>query len=122
MKKLEINYKRTCNCKPTHINCMTAKEWLKSQIGVWQFTYGSKDVRDKKVICMKEIELTQKEIERQDFVDNKIFDLINELNPSDQTIEWDIEMIGLVRDSVLYCFVDFLEICKEENFYPYIVE
>ena len=49
MKKLEINYKRTCNCKPTHINCMTAKEWLKSQIGVWQFTYGSKDVRDKKV-------------------------------------------------------------------------
>lgn len=49
MKKLEINYKRTCNCKPTHINCMTAKEWLKSQIGVWQFTYGSRDVRNKEM-------------------------------------------------------------------------
>jgi DNA modification methylase len=28
---------------------MTAKEWLKSQIGVWQFNYGSKDIRDKSV-------------------------------------------------------------------------
>jgi DNA modification methylase len=47
--KLQINYTRTCNCKPTHINCMTAKEWLKCQLGVWQFTYGSRDIRDKKV-------------------------------------------------------------------------
>jgi len=28
---------------------MTAKDWLKSQLGVWQFTYESRDVRDKKV-------------------------------------------------------------------------
>ncbi len=47
--KLQINHTRTCNCKPTHINCMAAKEWLKSQLGVWQFTYESRDVRDKKV-------------------------------------------------------------------------
>ncbi len=47
--KLEINHRRTCNCGPTHINCMTAKEWLRSQLGVWQFTYESRDVRDKKV-------------------------------------------------------------------------
>jgi DNA modification methylase len=47
--KLKISYSRICNCKPTHINCMTAKEWLKSQLGVWQFTYESRDVRDKKV-------------------------------------------------------------------------
>jgi DNA modification methylase len=26
---------------------MTAKEWMKSQIGVWQFTYESRDIRDK---------------------------------------------------------------------------
>ncbi|KJU82974.1 hypothetical protein MBAV_004351, partial [Candidatus Magnetobacterium bavaricum] len=38
-KPIDIAYKRTCECKPTHINCMTPKEWLKSQIGVWQFTY-----------------------------------------------------------------------------------
>ena len=48
-QKLQINHNRSCNCKPTHINCMTAKEWLKSQLGVWQFTYESRDVRDKKV-------------------------------------------------------------------------
>jgi len=28
---------------------MTAKEWLKSQLGVWQFFYEGRDVRDKKV-------------------------------------------------------------------------
>lgn len=44
---LAINYKRICNCEPNHINCMTAKEWLKSQLGVWQFFYEKRDVRDK---------------------------------------------------------------------------
>lgn len=47
--KLNINYRRTCSCGPTHINCMTAKEWLKSQLGVWQFNYESRDIRDKNV-------------------------------------------------------------------------
>jgi DNA modification methylase len=28
---------------------MTAKEWLKSQLGVWQFYYESRDIRDKNV-------------------------------------------------------------------------
>ncbi len=28
---------------------MTAKEWLKSQLGVWQFTYEARDIRDKSV-------------------------------------------------------------------------
>ena len=28
---------------------MTPKEWLKSQLGVWQFSYESRDIRDKKV-------------------------------------------------------------------------
>lgn len=47
--KLPINHKRTCSCEPTHINCMTAKEWLKCQLGVWQFFYEARDVRDKDV-------------------------------------------------------------------------
>ena len=46
-KRLDINHKRTCDCGYTHINCMTAKDWLKSQIGVWQFYYEARDVRDK---------------------------------------------------------------------------
>ncbi|MHC4412069.1 MAG: DNA methyltransferase [Planctomycetota bacterium] len=48
-KKLQINPSRTCNCKPTNINCMTAKEWLKSQIGVWQFSFEKRDIRDKTI-------------------------------------------------------------------------
>ncbi len=45
--KLNINHERTCSCPPNHINCMTAKEWLKSQVGVWRFNYESRDIRDK---------------------------------------------------------------------------
>lgn len=48
-KKLEIDYGRTCGCKPNNINCLTAKEWLKSQLGVWQFTYEKRDIRDKEL-------------------------------------------------------------------------
>lgn len=46
-KLLNIGFKRTCNCKPTNINCMSAKDWLKSQLGVWQFNYEKRDIRDK---------------------------------------------------------------------------
>lgn len=44
-----VNSLRTCQCPPAHLNCLTAKEWLKNQIGVWQFTYNGRDVRDKKL-------------------------------------------------------------------------
>jgi DNA modification methylase len=46
-KKIDISYERTCSCKPKHINCLTAKEWLKCQLGVWQFLYEKRDIRDK---------------------------------------------------------------------------
>lgn len=46
-KKLAIRTKRTCACAPNHLNCLPAKEWLKSQIGVWQFFYEGRDIRDK---------------------------------------------------------------------------
>lgn len=45
--RIDIGYGRSCSCPPNNINCMTAKEWLKSQIGVWQFFYESRDIRDK---------------------------------------------------------------------------
>lgn len=48
-KKIEIPYKRICTCPPTHINCLTAKEWVKSQVGIWEFFYEKRDVRDKRV-------------------------------------------------------------------------
>jgi DNA modification methylase len=49
IKPLEIGYRKTCDCPLNHINCLTAKEWLKSQLGVWQFFYGGRDIRDKNV-------------------------------------------------------------------------
>lgn len=42
-----IGYTRTCSCPPHHLNCLSAKEWIKYQIGVWQFAYERRDLRDK---------------------------------------------------------------------------
>ncbi len=46
---LDIDYQKTCDCPENHINCLTAKEWIKNQIGVWQFYYEKRDIRDKKL-------------------------------------------------------------------------
>ncbi len=46
---LQVGTERTCDCKPSHICCLTAKEWLKNQLGVWEFYYEKRDVRDKTV-------------------------------------------------------------------------
>lgn len=46
---LEIGRSRTCGCPPSNINCMTAKEWMKAQIGVWEFFYEKRDIRDKTI-------------------------------------------------------------------------
>ena len=45
--------------------------------------------------------MTKRQIERQDFVDNRIFVLIQEINPTGKKIDWDIEMIGNIRDSLV---------------------
>ena len=47
-QKLDIAYQKTCGCADNHINCIDAKEWLKAQVGVWQFNYEKRDIRDKK--------------------------------------------------------------------------
>jgi DNA modification methylase len=47
--KLPITHKKTCNCPTSHINCMTPKDWLKSQLGVWQFFYEARDIRNKNI-------------------------------------------------------------------------
>ena len=48
-KLLSIHYAKTCECPDNHLNCLTAKDWIKSQLGVWQFAYEGRDVRDKAV-------------------------------------------------------------------------
>lgn len=47
--KLNIQHNRTCECAANHLNCLTAKEWLKSQLGVWEFYYNGRDIRDKNI-------------------------------------------------------------------------
>ena len=46
---LNIGYTRTCDCTLSHLNCMDAKEWIKCQIGVWQFFYEKRDIRNKDI-------------------------------------------------------------------------
>jgi DNA modification methylase len=47
--KLNINFQRICDCKPSHLNCLSAKEWIKNQLGVWRFAYEARDIRDKRI-------------------------------------------------------------------------
>ena len=67
-------------------------------------------------------DITKHQIERQDFVGNTIFDLIKSINPTDKKINWDIEMIGEIRDVLKEWLVDKLNLTTEQEFYPYIQE
>ncbi|GAB2044844.1 hypothetical protein AGATL06_13410 [Agathobaculum sp. TL06] len=46
---IEINSERLCGCKKGYLSCVEAREWMKNQIGVWNFNYEPRDVRDKTV-------------------------------------------------------------------------
>lgn len=62
--------------------------------------------------------LTEDQIKRQDFVDNQIYDLVKQLIPSTREIEWNIEMIGDIRDTIQYWLVVQYKIVDELEFYP----
>ncbi len=61
---------------------------------------------------------SQDQIKRQDFVDNQIYDLVNLLIPSTRGIDWDIEMIADIRDTIQHWLVDRYKIVDELEFYP----
>lgn len=65
-------------------------------------------------------ELSDRQLRRQDLVDNAIFTLLQRLNPTNKPIDWNIEMIGEIRDNIRYWLVERLKICEEMAFYPYI--
>jgi hypothetical protein len=71
---------------------------------------------------MNENGLTQQQITWQDFVDNAIFDLIRSVNPIDKELNWDIEMIGEVRDILREWFVIKVRITEEQEIYPSLGE
>jgi hypothetical protein len=62
--------------------------------------------------------LTKDQIKRQDFVDNQIHDLVKRLNPSTREIEWNIEMIGDIRDTIQHCFSINIKLSMSWNFIP----
>lgn len=47
--KISIGYTRTCSCPLSHINCLPAGDWMRYQLGVWQFAYEKRDIRDKNI-------------------------------------------------------------------------
>ena len=67
-------------------------------------------------------ELTSLEISIQDYVDGVIFELIQSLNPTKQPTEWNIEMIGDIRDTIEDWVVDKPKMCTDGEFYSYIPE
>ena len=62
--------------------------------------------------------LSDDHLKRQDFVDNQIYDLVKRLIPSRKEIEWDIEMIADIRDTIQHWLVDRYKIVNELEFYP----
>ena len=62
--------------------------------------------------------LSDEQLCRQDFVDNEIYALVRQLNPSKREIEWDIEMIGDIRDTIQHWLVDQYKIVDGLEFYP----
>ena len=67
------------------------------------------------------MDLSNKQIERQDFVDSATFDFINSLIPNEKQLEWDINSIAQVRNKV-WDVLKHRNICTEQEFYPYIEE
>ena len=51
-------------------------------------------------------EFTKDQITRQVFVDNEIYDLVKRLIPSTREIDWDIEMIADIRDTIQHWLVN----------------
>lgn len=62
---------------------------------------------------------TGREEERQDCVDNLIFELMEAVVPEETEIEWDIEDIAEIRDVLESIIVDKLSLMTSYDFYPY---
>ncbi len=67
-------------------------------------------------------ELTDEQLERQDFVNGEIFELVRRIDPSGQFNEWNVELIGDIRDVINHWLVEHFKICDDMAFYPYVVE
>ena len=64
--------------------------------------------------------LTKKQLARQDFVDNKIFELMQGLAPNGKKSEWNIDAIGSVREVVRKYLVNEKKFISDVKFYPFL--
>lgn len=64
-------------------------------------------------------ELTDEQITRLDFVHNAIFNLMQDLVPDGNELDWDMEIIGEVAD-VIQDYLVKKGICTEMQFAPYV--
>jgi hypothetical protein len=64
--------------------------------------------------------LSESQVKRQDFVDGEIFQLIQKLNPTKKRIEWNIEMIGDIRDTIEEWMVKSVKSSSRQAFYPFL--
>jgi hypothetical protein len=55
---------------------------------------------------------------RQDKVDNAIFDMVKDITPIGY-LQWDMELIGEIRDVILEYVVNQKKWMTEQQFYPY---
>ena len=62
--------------------------------------------------------LSEGQLRRQDFVDNEIYDLVKRLVPSKREIDWNIEMIADIRDTIQHWLVDKYKVVEELEYYP----
>ena len=46
-KKINVPFEKICDCPLNHINCLNAKQWMKNQVAIWEFSYEKRDIRDK---------------------------------------------------------------------------
>jgi hypothetical protein len=67
--------------------------------------------------------MTEKQkIAQCDWIDNSISNLIKELSPSSVMINWNITVITEIRLILQNLYVNELELCDEEEFYPSLDE
>ena len=65
------------------------------------------------------MELTNKQTDRQDFVDNLITQMVQDLDPTCY-VEHDIEYISAIRDTAYAYLIKSGTLLNEEDFYPYL--
>jgi len=61
-------------------------------------------------------------LNQQDLVDSEIWNLIVNLYPARDDINYDGNIIHQVRAVLMQYYVNELKLCTEEDFYPYITE